>query len=94
MDRTAVALVRFKRLTLKIQERVEDQEKRRMVAVVRELPTRGYALEVDGRLKTEFETREGARSGAEELKKRFPILRVTVYDAETKTKEEIEFPQS
>ena len=30
-----------------------------MVAVVRELPTPGYALEVDGRLKTEFETREG-----------------------------------
>ena len=43
-----------------------------MVAVVRELPTTGYALEVDGRLKTKFETREGARSGAEELKKRFP----------------------
>jgi len=61
-----------------------------MVAVVRELPTTGYALEVDGRLKT----REGARSGAEELKKRFPMLRVKVYDAETKTKEEIEFPQS
>ena len=55
-----------------------------MVAVVRELPTTGYALEVDGRLKTEFETREGARSGAEELKKRFPMLRVKVYDAETK----------
>ena len=54
--------MRFKRLTLKIRERVEDQEKRRMVAVVRELPTTGYALEVDGRLKTEFETREGARS--------------------------------
>jgi len=26
-----------------------------MVAVTRELPTTGYALEVDGRLKTEFE---------------------------------------
>ena len=94
LDGTAVALVRFKRLTLKIQERVVDQEKRGMVAVVRELPTTGYALEVDGRLKTEFETREGARSGAEELKKRFPLLRVKVYDAETKTKEEIELPQS
>ena len=65
-----------------------------MAAVVRELPTTGYALEVDGRLKAEFETREGARCGAEELKKRFPMLRVKVYDAETETKEEIELPQS
>ena len=40
-----------------------------MVAVARELPNTGYALEVDGRLKTEFETKEGAWTGAEELKK-------------------------
>ena len=65
-----------------------------MAAVVRELPTTGYALEVDGRLKTEFATKEGARTGAEELKKRFPMLRVKVCDAETKTKEEIQLPRS
>ena len=65
-----------------------------MVVVVRELPTAGYALEVDGRLKTEFETREGARTGAEELKRRFPMLRVKIYDAETKTKEEIQLSRS
>jgi len=65
-----------------------------MVAVASELPTTGYALEVDGRLKTEFETKEGAWTGAEELKKRFPMLRVKVYDAETKTKEEIQLPRS
>jgi hypothetical protein len=39
-----------------------------MVAVARELPNTGYALEVDGRLKTEFETKEGAWTGAKELK--------------------------
>jgi hypothetical protein len=65
-----------------------------MAAVARELPTTGYALEVDGRLKTEFETKEGAWTGAMELKKRFPTLRVKVYDAETKTKEEIQLPRS
>ena len=65
-----------------------------MAAEVRDLPTTGYALEVDGRLKTEFETKEGAWTGAEELKKRFPMLRVKVYDAETKTKEEIQLPRS
>lgn len=65
-----------------------------MVAVTRELPTTGYALEVDGRLKTEFETKEGAWTGAEALKKRFPILRVKVYNAETKTTEEFQLPRS
>jgi hypothetical protein len=42
-----------------------------MVAVSHELPASGYALEVDGRLKAEFATRDGAKTGAEELKKRF-----------------------
>ncbi len=65
-----------------------------MAAVTRELPTTGYALEVDGRLKTEFETKEGAWTGAEELKRRFPMLRVKVYDAKTRTKEEIQLPRS
>jgi hypothetical protein len=65
-----------------------------MAGVAPELPTTGYALEVDGRLKTEFETKEGAWTGAEELKKRFPMLRVKVYDAETRTREEIQLPRS
>jgi hypothetical protein len=38
---TPIVLVRFKRLSLKIQERNDDQEKLRMVAVVPELPTTG-----------------------------------------------------
>jgi len=32
--------------------------------------------------------------GAEELKKRFPMLRVKIYDAETKTTEEFQLPSS
>jgi hypothetical protein len=60
-----------------------------VAAATRELPTFGYALEVDGRMKTEFQTKDGARAGAVELKKRFPMLRVRIYDAQTKTREEI-----
>lgn len=60
-----------------------------MVAAARELPASGYALEVDGRLKAEFATKDGAKTGAEELKRRFPMLRIRIYDAETKTREEI-----
>jgi len=55
-----------------------------MVAVSRELPASGYALEVDGRLKAEFATRDGAKTGAEELKKRFPMLQIRIYDAQTR----------
>ncbi|MCK1744306.1 hypothetical protein IVA80_26660 [Bradyrhizobium sp. 139] len=59
-----------------------------MVAIARELPVSGYALEIDGRLKIEFATRDGAKPGARELKERFPMLRVGIYDAQTKTRED------
>jgi hypothetical protein len=65
-----------------------------MVAAARELPVSGYALEVDGRLKTKLVTRDGARAGAEELKRRFPMLRVRIYDAQTKIREEIQPPRA
>ncbi|WP_316396957.1 hypothetical protein [Bradyrhizobium sp. 33ap4] len=63
-----------------------------MVAATRQLPASGYALEVDGRLKAEFATRDGARTGGVELKMRFPRLQIRIYDAETKAREEIQFP--
>jgi hypothetical protein len=46
-----------------------------------ELPKNGFALEIDGRLKTEFSTKEGAEQGAIELKRRFPKLQIRIYDA-------------
>ena len=61
-----------------------------MLSAARELPTAGFALEVDGRPKAEFATRDGARAGGEELKKRFPMLQIRIYDAQTKTREEVE----
>jgi hypothetical protein len=63
-----------------------------MVATARELPASGYALEVDGRMKIEFQTRDGARAGAEELKKRFPVLQIRIYDAQTNAREEVQIP--
>ena len=52
-------------------------------------PETGYALEVDGRIKTEFSTREGAERGAVELKQRFPMLQIRVYDATARSRHEI-----
>jgi hypothetical protein len=46
-----------------------------------DLPKSGFALEIDGRLKTEFSTKEGAEHGAMELKRRFPMLQIRIYDA-------------
>jgi hypothetical protein len=51
-----------------------------VVAIGHQLPASGYALEVDGRLKAEFATRDGAEMGAVELKKRFPMLRIKICD--------------
>jgi len=53
------------------------------------LPETGYALIVDGRAKSEFKTKEGAGNEARELKQRFPMLQIKVYDAEAKRGEEI-----
>jgi hypothetical protein len=50
------------------------------------LPGSGYGIEVDGLLKSEFVTIEGATNGARELKTRFPMLQIRIYDAATKTR--------
>jgi len=55
----------------------------------RRLPENGYALIVDGRVKTEFQTRRGADDGAKDLKRRFPALQIRVYDASAKTDHEV-----
>ncbi|WP_316188996.1 MULTISPECIES: hypothetical protein [unclassified Bradyrhizobium] len=65
-----------------------------MVAAARERLTSGYALEVDGRMKAEFSTRDGAVMGAQELKRRFPKLQVRIYDALTGTREEVPLPHA
>ena len=54
-----------------------------------ELPTAGYAIVIDGRIKTEFTTKEGAQTGARDLKRRFPMLQIKVYDAEARSNEEV-----
>lgn len=54
------------------------------------LPTIGFALEVDGRIKAEFSTKEGAETGAMELKRRFPTLQVRVYDAATRARHDVQ----
>ena len=52
--------------------------------------TSGYALIVDGQMKTEFKTKDRAVKEGIELKNRFPKLQVKVFDAEEQRLEELE----
>jgi hypothetical protein len=45
------------------------------------IPTDGYILTVDGKLKTRYETEQDATTEAAKLKERFPAIQVSVYDA-------------
>jgi hypothetical protein len=54
-----------------------------------EPPTSGYTLVVDGQIKTEFKTKDRALKAAADLKRRFPMLRVKIYNAEEKRNEEV-----
>ena len=45
------------------------------------IPTDGYVLSVDGKLKTRFETLKEAAAVAAKLKETYPVIQVAVYDA-------------
>jgi hypothetical protein len=49
-------------------------------------PTEGFALEVDRKIKSLHPTSEAAMARGAELKRRFPVLQVTIYDAAAKTR--------
>ena len=44
------------------------------------IPTDGYILTVDGKLKTRYETEQDATTEAAKLKESFPAIQVSVYD--------------
>ena len=45
------------------------------------MPTDGYILAIDGKLKTRYETAEEAMTAASKLKQSFPVIQVVVFDA-------------
>jgi hypothetical protein len=45
------------------------------------VPTDGYVLSVDGKLKTRYETSKEAVTAGEKLKQNFPVIQVAVFDA-------------
>ena len=62
----------------------------RMARATAKLPASGFALIVDGQAKAEFETRDETLKAATDLKRRFPMLQVKIYDAQDRRSENIE----
>ncbi len=58
------------------------------------LPVQGFALTVDGKIKTLYPDLAGAMKVGLELKKKFPVIQVTVYDAAAKTRTPVELPEA
>jgi hypothetical protein len=61
-----------------------------MVKAATDLPSSGFVLIVDGQAKAEFKTQDQALKAATDLKRRFPVLQVKIYDAENRRSEAIE----
>jgi hypothetical protein len=53
-------------------------------------PTEGFFLEVDRKIKSQHPTLEAATKIGAELKRKFPVLHVTVYDAAGTTRTLVE----
>ncbi|WP_439922702.1 hypothetical protein [Nitrobacter sp. JJSN] len=54
------------------------------------IPTEGFAMVVDGRLKSSFDEERIAQAAGAELLAKFPMLRIEVYNAETKVRTKVE----
>jgi len=50
------------------------------------VPTTGYALIVDGHFKTEFVEEKAAKKAAAELLAKYPMLKIEIYDASSKSR--------
>ena len=54
------------------------------------IPTEGFAMVVDGKLKGNYADERAAKAAGEELLGKFPMLRIEVYNAKTKVRTKID----
>lgn len=57
------------------------------------IPSEGYVLEIDGKLKSEFQTSEAALKSGLELKKKYPQIQINVYDAKERARTLVELTE-
>lgn len=63
---------------------IPDEPQPRNITRADLVMTKGFGLQVDGRMKTVFPTLEAARKRAKALKAEFPMLQIKLYDAARK----------
>ncbi|ABE38156.1 hypothetical protein SAMN05444123_10690 [Rhodopseudomonas pseudopalustris] len=49
-------------------------------------PTKGFVTVVDGHFKSEFDTVDAAEAAGRELKAKYPMLQIELYDSEHRTR--------
>lgn len=76
----------------RIEQHVGKEENRPKNLKANILPTEGYGLEVDGRVKSQYETAEAAAKAGLELKGKYPQIQVKVFDAKERTRAAVELP--
>jgi hypothetical protein len=65
---------------------VEMKEQRPRNIPANTYPTDGFSLEVDAKIKSQHPTLEAAMKIGAELKRKFPMIQVTIHDAAAKTR--------
>jgi hypothetical protein len=68
---------------------VEEQPEPRNIQRADIAPADGFALVVDGHFKTQFAEEGAAKKAATELLARYPLLRVELYDAQSKSRSSV-----
>ena len=56
------------------------------------LPTDGYGVEVDGKIKSHHITSEAAFKAGSDIKRHFPVVQVKILDAANHTQTQVETP--
>jgi hypothetical protein len=76
-----------------IEKHVSEDDARPRNLKANLIPTEGYGLEVDGRVKSQYETAEAATKAGLELKRKYPQIQVKVFDAKVRTRTAVELAE-
>jgi hypothetical protein len=57
-------------------------------------PVEGFALTVDGKIKSQYPALADAMKVGLALKTKFPVIQVTIYDAAAKTRTPVNLPEA
>jgi len=75
-----------------MERHMSDEAKRPRNPSANILPTEGYFLEIDGKIKTEYATSDAASKAGSELKKKYPSIQVNVYGAKEHSRTLVKLP--